>query len=372
MRIGIDATICSTARPTGLGIYAANLINSLSKIHDDMVVWTVDETGMAVDRRKLRKVLQTLRFMGSKAFQARPFWIDLFLPRLLKQEGIDVLFTVVPSALSRSPVPHVVTVLDLIPLTFPGEISKTVIWNYKYRLPAILNNASALVTISDHTKTEVEKHFNINPDKMHTTYLGYDASNFRCYYSPEVLGRYGLEPKRYLLYVGNASPRKNLTTMITAYSKIASQIPHKLVLCGSKTMKETKQIRDLISKHRLEGKLLLLNYVPYADLPVLYSGAALFVYVSLSEGFGLPVLEAMACGTPVLCSNTTSIPEVAGDAAVLLDPTDYDNMAQEIARTVLDENRLQELSDAGLQRCKLFSWEKTAQQVLSVLKSVAH
>jgi glycosyltransferase involved in cell wall biosynthesis len=372
MKIGIDATICSSSRPTGLGIYAANLINALSQIHNDIVVWTVDDTGMTIDKQKLRKVMQTLHFMGNKAFQVRPFWIDLLLPKLLKQEGVDVLFSVVPSALSRSPVPHVVTVLDLIPLTFPGEISKTVYWNYKYRIPAILNNAAALVTISDHTKTEVVKHFNINPNKIHTTYLGYDSANFRPHCDLEVLGRYGLEPRRYLLYVGNASPRKNLITLVKAYAQIASRISHKLVLCGSKTKRERRQILEWVSQYKLEERVQLLDYVSYADLPVLYTGAALFTYVSLSEGFGLPILEAMACGTPVLCSNTTSIPEVARDAAVLLDPRDYGNMAHVIARTVLDERRLQELSAAGLQKCKQFSWGKTAQQVLCLLKSVAH
>jgi glycosyltransferase involved in cell wall biosynthesis len=372
MRIGIDATICSSSRPTGHGIYAINLINALSKIHDDIVVWTLDDTGMTTEPRQTRKVMQALHFLGGKSYLLRPFWVEYALPRQLKKEGVDVLFSMVPSALSQSPVPHVVTVLDLIPLTFPGEIAKTVSWNYRYRLPAILKHAEALVAISEHTKREVENYYRIDPVKIHTVYLGYDHAHFRPHTDLEALHRYGLEQHGYLLYVGNASPRKNLTTLVKAYSKISSQISHKLVLCGSKTMTETKQIRDLIAKYRLEGKILLLDYVPYADLPVLYGGASLFVYVSLSEGFGLPVLEAMACGTPVLCSNTTSIPEVAGDAAVLLDPTDHDNMAKEIAKTVLDERRLQELSDAGLQRCKRFSWGKTAQQVLSVLKSVAH
>jgi glycosyltransferase involved in cell wall biosynthesis len=371
MRIGIDATICSSSKPTGIGIYAANLINALSKIHDDIVVWTVDDTGIAIDKQKLRMVLQTLRFMGSKAFQARPFWIDLFLPRLLKQENVNVLFSVVPSALSLSPVPHVVTVHDIIPLTFPGDISKTVSWNYKYRVPTILNNAEALIAVSNHTKLEVVNSYRIDTSKIHTIYSGYDNEHFKPCVNRDILNRYGLDPKGYLLYVGNASPRKNLITLVEAYAKISSGISHKLVLCGSKSEKEKGQINELISRHRLQGKVLQFDYVPYSELPILYSGSALFVFVSLSEGFGFPVLEAMACGTPVLCSNTTSLPEVAGDAAVLLNPLDCHNMANVIADTVLDAKKLQELSNAGLHRCNVFKWDNTAQQVLNLLKSVA-
>ena len=372
MRIGIDATICITKEPTGLGIYTINIINALSKIHDDLVVWTVDESGMTLGKEKIRPVLQGLRFTGKNLYQIRPFWIESFLPHLMKREGIDILFSSVPSALSRSRIPHLSTVLDIIPLIFPGEMPAPVVWNYKYRMPEILKNASALVTISEHTKKDVERHYNINPQRMHTVHLGYDEDNFRPKDSAAVLTRYGLESKGYLLYVGNASPRKNLDTLIKAYSQVIPSIPHKLVLCGAKTGKETKQLRELISRYNLGGRVVLLDYVRYTDLPALYTGAALFVYVSLYEGFGLPILEAMACGTPVLASSTTSIPEVAGDAARLIDPADCDSIAHSIKELVSDPKRLRLLSNAGLKRCKEFSWDKSAQQILSLMKSLVH
>jgi glycosyltransferase involved in cell wall biosynthesis len=372
MRIGIDATICITNKPTGIGIYTINIINALAKLHDDLVVWTVDDTGMALEKDKIRPVLQGLRFIGKNLYQIRPFWLERFLPRLLKREGVDVLFSTVPSALSRSRVPHVSTVLDIIPLIFPGEMPAPVVWNYKYRLPAILKNATALVTISEHTKNDVERHYNINPQCMHTVPLGYDKANFKPKDGAVTLPRYGLETNGYLLYVGNASPRKNLNTLIKAYSQVTSTIPHKLVLCGAKTGTETKQLRELISQYNLGGKVVLLDYVRYTDLPALYSGAALFVYVSLYEGFGLPILEAMACGTPVLASNTTSIPEVAGEASVLIDPTNCDSIANAIVRIISDGKQLQRMSDAGLKRCTEFSWNKSAQQILSLLKSLVH
>lgn len=369
MKIGIDATICFTAQPTGLGIYTINIINALSRLHDDIVVWTVNDTGMMINREKIRKVMQPLRFTGKKLFQVRPFWIDRFLPKMLLKEGVDMLFTTVPSALTRSPVPHVVTVLDVIPLTFPGESPMPVCWNYRYRVPKILKNASLLITISDYSKRDVERYFNIDPQKMHTVYLGYDTKTFAPKKDSQILARYGLTSKGYILSVGNASPRKNLNNLINAYSRIQEKVPHKLVLCGSKTRKEARQLQELISQYGLSRRVILIDYVPYADLPVLYTGAVLFVYVSLYEGFGLPILEAMACGTPVLASAATSIPEVAGDAALLVDPVDVEAIGHAIMEIISNKNLIRDLSSKGLKRCNKFTWEDAARKILAILKT---
>lgn len=369
MRIGIDATICLNRKPTGLGIYTSSIVNALSRLHTDIVVWTVDDTGMTVNDGRVRKVMQSARFLGDHLYKLRPFWVERVLPRLLKQEGVDVLFSTVPSALSQSPVPHVVAVMDLIPLAFPGEISRIVSWNYRHRIPAVLNNASALVAISDFTRFDVIKHLSIPADKVHTAYPGFDSARFTPKRDDAVLKHHGLEWKKYLLYVGNASPRKNLASLIQAFAAVHAQIPHQLVLCGSKTGLEQEQIRSLIDRFGIRGRVIVLDYVAAPDMPALYSGAALFAYVSLYEGFGLPILEAMACGTPVIASNTTSIPEVAGNAAILIDPNDCVSMARVIADTVQDPDRLQQLSQAGLQQAARFSWEKSAQQILALIKA---
>ena len=369
MRIGIDATICFTPKPTGLGIYTINIVNELAKIHDDIVVWTVDDANFEIDNNKLRKVMQPLRHAGAKLFQFRPFWLKMFLPQKLREEGVDVLFSTVPSALTNAPVPHVITVHDLIPLTFPGESPKPVCWNYKHRVPRILDNASALITISDYTKKDLESHWGINGSKISTVYEGYDENNFKPVNDATVLEKHGLESDNYLLYVGNASPRKNLHNLIKAFSAVKDRVPHKLVLCGAKTSLEVKALRKLIAAYNIGSKVVLLDYVPYRELPVLYANAALFVYLSLYEGFGLPVLESMACGTPVLASNTTSIPEVAGDAALLIDPTDSNAITKSIYAMLSDKARMQNLSKAGLERCNEFSWRKAAREILDILKS---
>jgi glycosyltransferase involved in cell wall biosynthesis len=373
MRIGIDATICITQKPTGLGVYTVQIVNALSKIHDDLVVWTVNDSLLKVDRRKMRLVMQHLRFLGDQLFYVRPLWVNTVLPKLLKEEGVDVVLTTVPSAMKHAPVRHVVTIHDVIPLTCQGEAPLSVYWNYKYRLPAILGNASAIISVSEYTKRDIQKYYLIKPEKIITVPEGYDNT----FFTPQscdtnILDRYGLKYKQYLLSVGNASPRKNLINLIRSFHQVSQRVSQNLVLVGAKRARELRELKGEIRRFGLGGRVMILNYVPYHDLPQLYSSAALVVYLSLYEGFGLPVLEAMACGTPVLASNTTSIPEVAGESAVLIDPTNCDSIADAIVRIFSDSKQLQRMSEAGLKRCMEFSWNKSAQQILGLLKTLVH
>lgn len=371
MRIGIDATIYYTLNPTGLGVYTANLVNAISKIYEDIVVWTVQDHLLDLPTEKLRMVMQNIRFTGNRLFYLRPVWLNTILPWLIKKEGVDVLFTTVPSAINRSPVPHVVTVHDVIPLTCRDEAPLPVQWNYRYVVPKILHNAAAIIADSVYTKKDVETYYHINPQKIFPVYAGYDQNNFcsKGFFNDEILARYGLKPKTYLLSVGNATPRKNLIKLIQSFYRICHRFPYNLVLAGSKNDNEVLGLKNEIKRLGLDHRVVILDYVPYNELPLLYSAAVLVVYISLYEGFGLPILEAMACGTPVLVSNTTSIPEVAGQAGILVDPSDEAAIADAIMKIVTDPSLQERLIVAGLNRCKDFSWQKTGLGVLSVLKS---
>ncbi len=371
MRIGIDATICYNSTPTGLGVYAKEIVNAIGEMHDDLVVWTINDNGMKVGKNRIRKVMHASQIVGKFGYLFRPFWLAAVLPKLIQKEKIDVLFSTVPSALKEPAVPHIVCVHDAIPLACPDEVSFPVRWNYRHNIPRILTNASALITNSCWTRNDIQRFYKIDPQRIRAIYLGYDRS-FKPCHDPKILDRYGLEANGYLLYVGNTSPRKNLARLIHSYVQAATEIRQKLVLCGTKNQTEITKLKELVSRYNLGGRVVLLDYVPHSELPALYSGAALFVYVSLYEGFGLPILEAMACGTPVLASKTTSIPEVAGNAAVLIDPTNCDSIAHSIKKIILDPNCHRSLADAGLKRCSEFSWNKTAEETLSLIKSVFH
>ena len=185
----------------------------------------------------------------------------------------------------------------------------------------------------------------------------------------EVLRRLGIV-KPYVLFVGNLQPRKNLGTLLEAWARLRAAGEHdelRLVLAGG-THGRRENVAERIRRHALADSVVLTGYVDDADLPPLYRGARLFVFPSLCEGFGLPVLEAMACGTPVACSSTTALPEVAGSAAALFDPTDADEMAAVIGATASDPDLRAALRERGLARARAFSWHDAARATLDVYR----
>jgi glycosyltransferase involved in cell wall biosynthesis len=185
-----------------------------------------------------------------------------------------------------------------------------------------------------------------------------------------VLERYQLS-QPYILYVGSIEPRKNLLRLLQAYARLRKDLPGwKLVLVGARNAWKSTPISEEMRKLNLAPWVQLTGYIPEEDLPALYNGAGLFAFPSLYEGFGLPVLEAMACGTPVITSNVSSLPEVAGDAALLVDPYNVEEIAAAMVNVLSDQELSEDLHRRGLERSKEFSWERTAQQTLEVYKKV--
>jgi glycosyltransferase involved in cell wall biosynthesis len=368
MRIGIDASFIGTKKPTGLAVYTWNIVNELARLHNDIVLWTCEDYGFTIPQEHMRLVMQKWSFLGERRFMIRPFWMESILPQLIRREKIDILFSTVPGGMARCPVPHVVTVHDIIPVTYPVDHPPSVRWSFRKRLPLILRKSASIIADSEHTKRDIVDHFGLNPRNIHVIPLGYDTENFRPIDSPKTLAHYGLRKGEYIATVGNATFRKNHETLIVALGKIHERVPHRLVLAGPVSPEQERRLKSVARAHGVEDRLVFPGYVPYSDLPALYSGAALFAYISLYEGFGLPVLEAMACGTPVVASNTTSIPEVAGQAAILVDPVNCEEIAAAMDLILNDTNRRDSLRAAGLERVTCFSWEQAAKETLSVLQ----
>lgn len=368
MRIGIDATTIYTNRPTGLGVYSVNVINELARLHDNMVVWTVDDSNLQLEPQQVRNVLQPFKFLGDHLFQLRPLWVEGVLPHLIRREKVDILYSTIPNGLCRSPVPHVVTVHDIIPLAFPEDAPRSVRWNFRFRLPKIFNRAAAIVAVSDYTRLDLLRHYNLDPKKVQVISEGYDQANFMPPDDLSPLATYGLKPNGYILYVGNSSPRKNIINLIKAFSRVSENVSQDLVLAGGKAPSQIRLIKECAIQSGVANRVKLLNYVPYRDLRVLYGGASLFAFLSAYEGFGLPVLEAMACGAAVLSANSTSLPEVTGDAALLVDPFDISAIADQLHAALKDDSLRESLRKQALERCRLFSWERTAREVLGLLQ----
>jgi glycosyltransferase involved in cell wall biosynthesis len=180
--------------------------------------------------------------------------------------------------------------------------------------------------------------------------------------------KYGLTS--YLLYVGNLLPHKNIQRLLQAFACIAGQLPITFVIAGTKDHRYHPALEAEVQALGLQNRVLFLDYVLTEELPCLYAGADVFVFPSLYEGFGLPPLEAMACGTPVIVSNVSSLPEVVGDAALMVDPYDVEGMTKAMHRVLSDEGLSKEMRRKGLERAKLFSWEETARSILKVLDEV--
>ncbi|MGQ9584455.1 MAG: glycosyltransferase family 4 protein [Anaerolineae bacterium] len=238
--------------------------------------------------------------------------------------------------------------------------------------------ATRILALSETTRTDLARHYGVPKDKVEVVYPGV-REGMRPDLAPAqveaALHRHGVQ-QPYYLYVGTLQPRKNLIRLLGAFAEAsrvwdgpARQEP-RLVLAG-KEGGERKALRREVRRLGLEGRVRFLGYVPDEDLPSLYRGALAFVFPSLYEGFGLPIVEAMACGTPVVCSATSACGEVAGDAGLLVDPLDVDAIAQALVRVGSDRTLRESLTLLGLERARAFSWERAARQVLAVLDALA-
>jgi O-antigen biosynthesis alpha-1,3-rhamnosyltransferase len=269
--------------------------------------------------------------------------------------------------------PIVVTIFDLSLHLWPETHPKSRRQHYQRYFYKRLPWATHFITISESTKRQMVKHLDIKPDKITVTHLGVD-NELRKMNEQEAsaaLTAYGLSYGSYILYVGTLEPRKNITALLEAYSflpkKIQAAFP--LILAGGKGWLMEK-LEDEIRRFDIASTTVLTGYVPREHLTALYSGAAVFVYPSLYEGFGLPPLEAMACGTPVITSNVSSLPEVVGDAGIMVDPSDVKRLRDEIERVLEDSSLRASLGDRGVARAKQFTWENCARQTLEVYKRV--
>jgi len=284
--------------------------------------------------------------------------------------GVD-LFHATEHLLPRfSSVRTVFTLHDLIFLFHPETHKPLNRWFLTLMMPRFLRAADAVIAVSECTKRDAIRFYSIPEEKITVIYEGV-SPRFRPA-NPEavraVREKYGL-PERFILYVGTIEPRKNLTTLLEAFHHLLATRDLRLVFVGKKGWLYEgffRRLREL----GLEDRVIFTGYVPDEDLPAIYSAADLFVFPSLYEGFGLPVLEAMACGTPVVCSNTSSLPEVAGDAAILVDPTDVRALAGAMERVLTDEHLRAEIYAKGLGRARQFTWAKAAQETLKVYLEV--
>ena len=274
--------------------------------------------------------------------------------------------------LALASVPCIVTIHDVFPYTKPESSTTLERWVYHYWLPRILPKIQHVITVSQKSKEDILKYLPIMKENVTVTPEAANAK-FRVMLEAEfaaVLDLYEVSFP-YILSVGSIEPRKNLLRLLDAYAHLRDWSEKwNLVIVGARNFWKSTPVVETVEKLGLESCVHFTGYIPEEDLPALYNGADLFVFPSLYEGFGLPVLEAMACGTPVVTSDSTSLPEVAGDAALLVDPYDVEAIAEAMHQILSDPDLAAELRQRDLARAKQFTWEQTARETIKVYERV--
>lgn len=370
MRIAIDAHSVGT-KLGGNESYAVNLIEALAQIDEVNEYTLFVTTAEARDRFHQRwpnfKVRSTLPHTPL-------IRIPLTLSAELRKHPVDVLhvqFTAPPFC----PCPVVVSIHDLSFEHLPETFHRRSRFQLRLTVRSSARRAAKILTLSEHTRRDIIETYGIEPSRITAIPLAaprhfYPVDDYR--ELQRVRHTYGIEGQ-YILSVGSIQPRKNLARLVQAYASLRdthseTELP-KLVLVGKHAWLYDETLRAL-EKTKVTDSVILTGYVPESDLPPLYSGAICFVYPSYFEGFGLPPLEAMKCGAPVIVGNQTSLPEVVGDAGVTVDPFDVRSIAEAIEKLIKDSALRRELSVKGLRRAEMFDWRKTAQQTLEIYQQV--
>ena len=373
MRIAVDGRYIQDHFP-GIGRYAYSLIRAMSAASPEneyIVYFDPSVPNSRFDVSGLATPGVLLREMRLSVFSPRNVWS---WRELVRRDAADVYvspYYLMPVLL---PCPAVVVFHDLIARKFPQYISSVRARAYfRFTLYLSTRRAAAVVTDSGASQRDLADVYRLRPTRLHLVHPGVDQVFYprSSEESRRVLEPYGL-PERYVLYFGTNKPHKNLPFLVRSWRRVAEALPGQglgLVIGGHDDSRY-RETRDEVERLGLGGTVIFLGDFPEGLLPNLYSRAELFAFPSLYEGFGLPVLEAMACGTPVICSNSSSLPEVTGDAAILLPPCDEVSWSEEIVRLSIDSELRDRLRCAGLKRAGEFSWERSASQLLEVFKKV--
>jgi glycosyltransferase involved in cell wall biosynthesis len=292
----------------------------------------------------------------------------------LRRAGVDLLHALAFVAPLAAPCPFIITVYDLSFIRYPEAFRPLNRWYLSRFTAHSVKRAGAIITISESTRQDVIKLLGAPPERVHTVYCGVDQE-FRPLSEAKIAAFKVARqlPDTFILFLGTLEPRKNVEGLIRAYARWRQQAPGAppLFLAGGKGWYYTT-IFQLVEALNLTDHVHFPGYVPQEELPLWYNAATLFIYPSHFEGFGLPVLEAMACGTPVITSTVSSLPEVAGSdgAAYLVHPADTEALANSLAELMNQPDRRKSMSVLGQQRAAEFRWKKTAQETVAVYRKV--
>lgn len=345
MKVAVDISPLKTGhRYRGIGVYTKNLVGALQSIKAPDFSVQLIESG---------KILKDCDLAHYPYFD----FFFLTLPLIKKKKTV-------------------VTVHDCIPLVFPEHYPPGPKGKVKFFIQKLsLKNVSAVITDSDNSKKDIEKFLGVPEEKINTVYLAADPAFKKLLagnWQEKNRQKYRL-PEKFVLYVGDVNFNKNLPNLIEAFARIEDKQVY-LVLVGKafekKELEEVRNLLSLISQKKISERVKILGFIPDEDLVSIYNLSNVYCQPSFYEGFGLQVLEAMACGCPVITSGVSSLPEIAGDAAFFVDPYSYENISEAIQKVIDDEKLRQKMIELGFSQAKKFSWKKTAEETINIYEKI--
>ena len=362
--IAVNAAVVGE-RPTGLGMYALELIRALDAAGERLVVFTSCPDRVSAPRAVLRPCPAAVRpEHGLRGHLLRLLWVQTGLRLGVRAARPGLLLNMMPEGLLAPAIPQVTIVHDLLPLLYRAEYPRQQYY-FRHYVPAVLRASRAVIVSSENTRRDMLRLYGLPPSRLHVVMPGYDRERFR----PGGTGADTATP--FALYVGNVMPHKNLLRLVDAFARAArGDSGRRLVIRGGGRRVHVAALRARIAAAGIEDRVDWQPYAPPDELPDLYRRARMLLLPSLYEGFGLTALEAMACGTPVITSRASSLPEVVGDAGLLVDPTSTDELTAAVDRLFADDALAADLRERGLARARSFSWEGTVRGVQAIIRAV--
>lgn len=375
MRIGIEAQRIFRKKKHGMDIVALELIKALQLIDSSNQYFIFVQKGEdhCLNETANFKIVEVPGVTYAD-------WEQIFLPIYVKRYEVDVLHCTSNTAPVFCSAPTIITLHDIIFLE--NKTSKDHLFNLyqelgrvyrKYIVPVNLRNTKRIITVSNFERTRISESLKIGSEKISVVYNAFGKH----FSKPEdqnkieaVRAKYNL-PQQYIFYIGNTDPKKNMFSTLKAYAKYVDGAEHKLPLVIADV--DSTNLDLILEKAQLtqyKKHLQLTGYIYNADLPFIYAAADVFLYPSLRESFGIPMLESMACGTPVITSNTSALPEIAGNAALLVNPTSENEIATAIEYTLSNKSAREQLIAKGLQRINSFNWNLSATNLLGIYQTI--
>lgn len=371
MKIGIDARAADWYRGTGIGNYTYQLIKNINtlKSANDYLLFLPEKFNCDFDFNP------NIQIKNIANEQKNDFWNEVNIPNIL--QGSEVELYHIPQNGIGLPIdldcPSVITLHDIIPYKMPETVGPRYIEIFLREMPNIIKKTDAIITVSNYSKEDIASTLNFPREKIYVTHLAAESI-----YRPlnkemcrNFLKQNYYIDKDYILYIGGYSPRKNIIGLMESFARLIKEDKKDLylVIVGTKGI-SYPIYKEKAEKLNITSNVIFTGFIPLEHLPIFYNGAKVFAYPSFYEGFGLPPIEAMACGTPVITSTATSIPEVVDDAGILIPPDDIDSLYISLLNVLEDTILREKLINSGFKRSAKLSWESTAINTLNAYNSI--